>query len=772
MKNKQRIVILVVLLLLATGLWGVFSLKGNHNAKGNDQEQETEKVQLADATTGKWEEIVPEDREHSLPVEEKMDQVTENDGFILRADKHTGHFTLENKTTGNLLRSFPNPDAWQEQENPSAWYLHLESPFMFTYAEMKERDDKVKESNLFSNGTTEIKFESIEDGFRVTYHIPKLGFIIPIEVKLKNDYVETTVLADEIQDVKAYDKADKKNDRQARLVSLRAFPFLGADGSEKEDGFVFLPDGAGVLVDFKRNRASSTDLYSERIYGDDQAFAQKAHFSNRESVKMPVFGIKSKDQAVLGIVDEGDAYTNIVSAPSESFSQYNWVTGEHLLRFKSYQPTDKQKDEGYYSFSKKMQRTNRSIRYYMLDEEEPGYVDMAKKYRQYLVEDKGMKRIENTEDDLSMRLNVLGGGAQEGFILDSYLPLTTTDESMQIVQELNNLGINNMSVIYHGWKKGGYGTYGGHFPVDKELGGNKGMKDLANYAHKKGHKLYLEAGTYTYNNNGKDGFRKNRDGIRDLSSTVMKFKNYGNDGVWVSPLFMQQTIMDDMETAKELDIDGYLFGDGIGAILPTDYNKNHPAQRHEVKKVQEEILKDTKQELGDVQVAKANNYALQSATHIDQLANDYSYDLFVDESVPFAQIALHGLVTYSFGYGNLSGDVKEAFLNGMEYGAVPSFFVTYKESHELLELKARHRYYSTYYKDWETEMATQYQQYNDVLKDVQDQFIADHQQLAKGVFATTYENGKKIIVNYNEKPYEEKDIKVDAQSFILQEGGE
>lgn len=786
-KGKPMLIILLTLTVLLSA-WAItaFAEKGTAEEDQTEVEQDKNESESANEETEETEETVKqtetaEDGEEDLqteategdvfPQHDDLQFIAENAGYKLKADSKTGHFIVENKQTGDVLRSFPNPKGWDEDKTADAWKLHLQSPFMFSYVEMNERKDMVKESNLL-NHESKVDFQKMDDGFKVTYEIPGLGFVIPIEVQLKEDYVETKVLSDDIKDEKEFEKEDGEKDPMARLVSLRLFPFLGAETSENENGSLFLPDGSGVLVDFKKNRASTTNLYSERVYGDDQAFAAKTSLSSRLPVKMPVFGIMSEEQAILGVIHDGDAYSNIVSAPSESFSQYNWVTGEHLFRFKYFQPTNKQKTEGFFTYSKEMQRTERTIRYYMIDEENPDYVDMAVRYRQYLMEDQGLKRRESEKENLELHLNILGGGTKEGFIWDSFLPMTTTNQAKKIVNKLSSLNVEDMSITYHGWQEGGYGTYGEHFPVDSKLGGNDEMKAFADYVHSKGYSLYLNASTYTYNNTGKDGFRASRDGLRDLSSSVMSFGKSGDDVVLVSPRWMKDAIFEDLDKAKELGIDGYLYGDGIGSNLSTDYNENHFAKRKEVKQIQQDIINETKQTLGNVQVTAGNFYSLKNSNHIEQMENDYSYDLYVDKKVPFAQVALHGLVSYSFDYGNMSGNATESFLKGIEYGAEPSFLVTYEESHKLLELKSRHKFYSTYYQDWEMEIAKQYKHFNKALGDVQNQFITDHRKLADGVFETTYENGKRIIVNYNMNPYVKGEIVVEAEDFIMLEGGE
>lgn len=758
MRKRKTLIILILAVLLSC--WVIPAFAENNVKQAN---KPTIEIGLKKQKSSK------NDKPNALPDTNTFQDVAENDGFILKADSETGHFIVINKETNAVLRSFPNPDGWEQKGTSSAWKAHLQSPFMFSYVEMNVRKDMVKESNLISqNG--EVDFKKIENGFQVTYNLPKVGFVIPIQVRLEKDFVETTVLSEDIVDVKQKDT--KMNDPMARLVSLRLFPFLGAETSEKENGFILLPDGSGVLVDFKKNRSSTTNLYSERVYGEDIAFAANSNLSSSLPIRMPVFGIVAGDQATLGVIHKGESYSSIVSAPSQSMSQYNWATGEHLFRFKVFQPTNKKQTEGYFTYTEDIQRTKRVIRYYMIAKENPDYVDLAERYRQYLIENHGFERIKSDKKNLDLQLNILGGGTKNGFITDSFLSLTTTDQAKQIVQDLSKQGIKDMAITYIGWQNGGYGKYGGHFPVERDLGGNSGMKSFVDYAHSEGMSVFLDASTYSFNNTGKDGFRQSRDGLRDLGSSIIEFKRSGMETTFVSPRFMKDVIFKDLEKVKELGVDGYLYGSGIGTMLATDFNDRHFASRHEAKEIQQDIFDKTKEVLGDVRVTSGNLYALNNSSHIDQMDHDYSFGLFVDRVVPFEQIALHGLVGYSFDYGNMSGNVKESFLKGIEYGANPSFLVTYEQSNKLLESRSMRSFYSTNFKDWEKEIATQYQQFNDALRDVQSQFITDHRMIADGVFETIYENGKRILVNYNKDPFTIDEIEIGAEDFVVLEGGE
>jgi hypothetical protein len=64
-----------------------------------------------------------------------------------------------------------------------------------------------------------------------------------------------------------------------------------------------------------------------------------------------------------------------------------------------------------------------------------------------------------------------------------------------------------------------------------------------------------------------------------------------------------------------------------------------------------------------------------------------------------------------------------------------------------------------------------YHRANEALADVQGQTIKDHEKIAEGVYKTTFEKGKEIIVNYTSKPVEVNGAKVEPLDFkVVKEG--
>ena len=125
--------------------------------------------------------------------------------------------------------------------------------------------------------------------------------------------------------------------------------------------------------------------------------------------------------------------------------------------------------------------------------------------------------------------------------------------------------------------------------------------------------------------------------------------------------------------------------------------------------------------------------------------------------MPFYPIAVHGYVQYSTVPGNLRNDYDADFLKAIEYGAVPYYRITHAPSRTLMDTDYED-VYSSEFAVWEDRILEEYAAF-DRLSSIVHQRIADHERVAEGVYATTYEDGTRVVVDYN------------AGRFHAEEGG-
>ncbi|MNI21469.1 hypothetical protein D3C73_749950 [compost metagenome] len=143
--------------------------------------------------------------------------------------------------------------------------------------------------------------------------------------------------------------------------------------------------------------------------------------------------------------------------------------------------------------------------------------------------------------------------------------------------------------------------------------------------------------------------------------------------------------------------------------------------------------------------------------------------MFTKAGIPFAQIVLHGLIPYSAKPSNERNQFHQEFLHAIEYGENPSYVFTNAASDDL-KYTQNLFFYSPSYRQWEQAAVEEYQTWNTLLGDVQDKFIVGHRILSDQVRETTYENGKKIVINYGVTPYSYGDKIVNAEDYLIVQG--
>ncbi|XEC95858.1 DUF5696 domain-containing protein [Paenibacillus tarimensis] len=717
------------------------------------------------------EEVEPEKADYTfeMPVtpilpEQEFIKAAESDALVLEVHPATGHFHVIDKRSNQLYRSYPDPDDWEHETASKTWKNHINSPVYMTAVEFERKRSTAPATSLLHDKGRIIDFKVLDDGFALTFDFVDKGIEIPVKVTLADDYIETRVIDEGI-----------KEKGEHSIAELRVYPSFNAHHSRGQEGYLMIPDGSGALIRFEPNRSGTVSAYQARVYGNDYTFNSQSNFVLRQNAVMPVYGMKNESTAHLSVITEGDEYADIFAAPSGSYSDYNWITASFVYRQRFFQPTSSNGEEGFETYQRERFHTDRVIRTYILEPDEADYAGMARKYRQYLMDEYDLKkRAAAKGDPIPLHLTFYGGDLSEGFLgTNSYIPLTTTEQAKEIVTSLNQLGINKMNITYEGWQRGGQSKYGGNLPVDSRLGGNRGMEEFAAYANSLGFPVHLHVGLYGANNTEKDGFKRRRDGLRDLSSTIIDEYDDVDDSrvTFVSPRFIEKSFDNDLDFYERLGTNGLVYAQALGTYLNSDFNERYLATRSEVRQIQESIAEKGKKRIGSAYANRPNMYMLPYIDHINKISTEYSFDANVNESIPFLQIAIHGLVSYSAEFVNERDDYVKEHLRSIEYGAQPSFAVTYAPSDEILRTYGLKFSFSPHYKDWTTEMIEQYQLYNENFGHVQGQFIIGHQTLADGVRETTYEDGTRVIVNYNRTPYRAGNVEVGPEDFTVIRGG-
>ena len=189
----------------------------------------------------------------------------------------------------------------------------------------------------------------------------------------------------------------------------------------------------------------------------------------------------------------------------------------------------------------------------------------------------------------------------------------------------------------------------------------------------------------------------------------------------------------------------------------SDFNKNDMISRPETEEILQAQLEKLAQEQ-ELMIRCGGAYTFAYTQVMSGVASDCSHFRLANETVPFLQMVLHGSMKLYTAPINLASNSQTAVLRAIEYGMLPCFQVTYDQSSVLKNSEYTDNFASGY-ENWREDILEAYKMAQDSLEGLIGCGITEHRQAAQQVFATTYENGDVVYVNYNTE-----DVTVDGHT--------
>lgn len=694
-------------------------------------------------------------------------QIAENDGYKMYIDEKTGNIRLVDKGTGTEWLGTPQLPRTTMPNNKK--YMDAAVHIKYT-----EGSDTVQ-TYLTKEKENKLKIETIDGGAKVTFQFVKEKLEFAIEYRLVKNGFELTIPESSI-----------KESGKAKFVSIEPLPFWNA-AADTEEGAIFLPDGSGALMKYSAKHPQFFAGYSEMIYGADPAYVTQSHenidqlwrqkLAPKEAVALPVFGNYRNEVGSLGIVTKGQYDAKINGTPSgiRAISYYR-TSAEFVYRWSDVIFIGTSGEIPF--FQGNWIKGDRQTRYVLLQDKQADYVGMAQAYGKYLQDEQAVKPAEQTT--VPVKVKLLGGILRDEVLGSTFISMTSFEQAREIIDAFQQKGITNLELTFSGWSDDGlYGDQPDHFPVEKKLGGAKELGELAAYAANNGVSLYLEA-NYARAFSESDGMKKGKDAIRGMDREVAPSTDYfvgsrWNDDsklyYWMKPKrVISKHLNKELKDYAKLGISGVHLA-YWGDTLYSDIDSKSLTNRGETASVWVKAADDVRKATGGASVDYGFAYMLGHIDGISGIPLDSSHFIYNDETVPFYQIAVRGLVPYAAKPINLRNDAQNELLRMVEYGALPSLELTYEPTTKL-QRTLEDRLWSSQYTTWIDDAAEEYKALEPIYKAISNQAIADHEKLGTDVYRTTYANGTKVIVNYGGKPATVDGLSVPAAGYLMQNGGE
>lgn len=568
-------------------------------------------------------------------------------------------------------------------------------------------------------------------------------------------------------------KGSVKESNSALIKSLYFVPFLGCVEEDQKSGYMFIPDGSGALIRYTKS-ANYVSPFEKKVYGMDYGIDTQAEVYNilaqrpndfaveTQQISYPVFGMVhgANQNAIFAEILSGMDYAVIRACPAGFNTNFNWVTARFDYRNKYVQPTG-QEGQGIEGPQPKANSMIPKISYSFLTNDDANYSGMARTYRARLMKRKVLKD-ERIDTEIPMFLNLIGADVKDGFLKMKTTPLTTVNQAKEIISSINNLGINNLSVVYSGWKKGGInGTKYDSVSIEKKVGTLKDFEGLDKLIKEKNGRFYLGLNTVTANDKQMNP--------KNLSAITLgkEFEVIVRDNDEV--LFNKSYLIKPVSVAEQTSnlMEEYKFNfcfENLGTKLYADHSRDENLSRSQTKQVFKKVAKLS----NNSSFFQPNDYMWNNTKEYFNIPMVNSQYIYETDTVPFLQMVLKGSIDYYAPYANLGFYNQDSILKMIEFATYPSVLLMAEENYALHNTGLED-YFSLNYNSWGNVIEDMYSQISTALSKVEGASMIEHKVLSKGVILAVYSNDVKILINYNSESVITDFGTVNAKSFLVKD---
>jgi hypothetical protein len=689
-------------------------------------------------------------RQKAPGIPDSYDFIAENTNFELYADKSTLAFKVVDKRNGYLWHSSLDEKAADDRLNKS-WTAFAQSGISLEYLDSKA----VNKRASITNSNVSMDVRTIEQGFEASVTFVDFAIRLEVQVRLEENGVRVEVPSASI----------REENPEFKLGLLYVYPFLGATRGDSLPGYMFIPDGPGSLIHFTVATKAKNMFYG-RYYGADLGMITSLPYDptvNRPfKISIPVIGMAHGEgqNAFIAVVEKGASYGEVQAHPAGIITNFNFIYNAFVYNESYFQATNRS-GAGVTTLQPKTNTFDVLVHYRFLAGEDGDYVGMAQSYQQYLVEKGMLKKVSDSDSDIGIRLEFLGGDKEKVLFWNRLIPMTTVSQMGDI---LENLGMANLEVIYYGWQPLGASRMPPKsLKLDNSLGNLSQLRSLAEKISANGgsFRLYLDPQAALW---FEPGYSPRNDLAMSITNDNLAGYNRGKVNYFLN-LDALTTHYSGLSTDVFSNPGIGLALDGIGSTVYSDFKKAHFLNRENAVEAYRKMLEGSR---GRLSFYMPNDYLFgYMQAYYDMPLSNSGY-IYLTEVVPFLQVVLAGYVPYYGPALNFSSNLQEDLLRQVDFGIYPSYFLTEEVTAKILNTSSNWIYTSSY-AQWGQEIKRTYQWLNTLLGPVKGQEIIARQALAKGVFATTYANGKQIIVNYNDNPFSAGSLVVNGKDAVIRE---
>lgn len=599
----------------------------------------------------------------------------------------------------------------------------------------------------------------------------KVRFEVAVELELTEKGLRATILKDSIVE-----------SEDIKIARLTLYPFFGTAVSEvggvPTSGYLVVPDGSGAIIEFN-NEKYYASAYNKRLYGQDLAQLPYKMAEQQQPINMPVYGMVKDDGGFAAIITEGDAMAAIFADVSGRNDSYNKIYPTFNVReVEAVVIGTGWNTYGVDLWTKTIVLTDFTVEYHFLKVEENNYVGIAKKFQEYLMEEKGFTAKPQSDQTIAT-IEFLGAYDYKSFFLGvpyyTNKSMTTYDQAKIIIDGLQDRGVTEMNVLYQGAINGGLSQdINDRVKFERSVGNKRNFERFETYLESLGVDVYQSINLMTAK-----GYHKLFDQYRYTASRIRGNHAEMYDYHYPTRLPYSETNFEHSKSAyvinpvyyeaifKKLNR-GYDFNNIefslMGSRLTGHYDRNVIIYKQDSLRMQEAFLETLNKAM---MLNNPSYYAFNYANYMTDIPLEATLYSIIDAQIPLQQLVLSGMVEYSGHSINLASDrgFNYEFLKHIETGSNLKYTLTYEDSRALLNTEYN-EYMATHYVNW-LDMIEEQVKTLDALG-IHEGYLVNHEIVSHNVYRVTYSNGIKILINYNLNPRNVSIYTIPGMSYLVE----
>ncbi len=356
-----------------------------------------------------------------------------------------------------------------------------------------------------------------------------------------------------------------------------------------------------------------------------------------------------------------------------------------------------------------------------------------------------------------------------------YVACTFADVE-DLMEKMKAEGIEKAELCLVGWNRKGHdGRWPQIFPVEPELGGEEGLKQLTAHARRIGYRI-------TCHTNNSDAYSvaecwDPEDIIREKDGKISVNNTYWSGGTMYNlcpKVAYEKYQPKDYEKMSALGFHGFHYIDVIAIVSPhTCFHPDHPLNAEETAGYINKTLARARATFGGAASEGGFDFAAENLDFALYVGFNMTQSLppVADQVIPLWQLVYHGYIFSNPAAETVNYIIKNPInrLKFHEFGGTPSFYIHSK----FVDLEEKNWMGTVdLYCGTEQQRIAAARQIQAELKDCealaprQLAFMDRYEEIAPGVFCTTYSDGYQVIANETEQVYSDGNVTVPAMGLV------